>query len=463
MARLNATQIRELSSSRETPPAPRTRHRPSNVTPPSPTPSASSDKENQYQPSRANTSMEHAAKRRRTGDQNGTTARQAPSSRVDANPDLQFYDPNQNIEERRQVRKGLRELNKEAVDLRQEWLAPQSTGLRDAVVRADALFTSVKQTSDATIDSRLLVTAGDLAYKKTQHITLGDGAQGIDVDEFVSKCIGFMNRAGGGPGSDENRPSNTQRQRRRRATQANDSDDEDEQGPDAGDALNWEWLGARACFPSNSRPATPGFLLGPLSLQKRARAQRARRERLQRQGRGEAVRPDELKAADLQQAESSTLTAICTKIHDNFKSVLLRGWAKVAEESSEDPEQEEVQRLCEKHFITEKDGVHLFRFALHPTSFGQTVENLFYVSFLIKDGHLGVDMDNYGMPTLREFSPTSPTSHLPVLPPPPNPPIQQLTSHNRQRKRRRRSNLRNTKATTHEPRHPAPSSLQPRL
>ena len=81
------------------------------------------------------------------------------------------------------------------VDSRNEYLQSGNQGLRDTIKKANELFENVKQTSDATIDSRLLVQAADLSYKKTAQLVLGDASAGIDVDEFVSKCISFMRRA----------------------------------------------------------------------------------------------------------------------------------------------------------------------------------------------------------------------------------------------------------------------------
>lgn len=307
------------------------------------------------------------------------TARRTP------NPDTQYFDPNQDVHERRKLRKDLREIHKEAADNRQEWLKTDNVGLFDAVERSNTLFQSVKQTSDATIDSRFLTIAGELTLKKTQKIAMEEGAQGLDIDQFVSKCISFMN-AGDDDGS------------QRRRTNADDSDDEG----DVGDALNWGWLGAQACFPHNTRPPTSGFLLGPLSIQKRVRTIRARTQRLSRQTNVETTRPDELKADDLKSAENGTLVVLCQKIRARLGQVKSEGEALAESRVTDDMTDAEEAVVMNECNIADDGGVPLFRFALHPTSFGQSVENLFYVSFLIRDGLVGIQHDSSGMPTLRK-------------------------------------------------------------
>ena len=47
-----------------------------------------------------------------------------------------------------------------------------------------------------------------------------------------------------------------------------------------------------------------------------------------------------------------------------------------------------------------EDGVNLFQFALNPESFGDSVENLFYISFLIRDGTAAIVENDEGDPML---------------------------------------------------------------
>jgi hypothetical protein len=242
-----------------------------------------------------------------------------------------------------------------------------------------------------------LVNIAALSHKKTEQLSLGATSASIDVDEFVSKCISFMRR---GPNNAAAQSHGTQSRRGRGGHTQRDSDASDD---DYGDAMNWDCLGQAACFPHNARPAVPGWLLGPLSVQKRVRQQTQRRA-AERMDLSQAVQPQELKQQDLGGQESANLTEICSQINKLLaKNQSLRGKnAEMELENTPNVTAEQAQAIMDKHWIADDGGIPLFRFCINPDSFGQSVENLFYVSFLVRDGTIGVSTDSRGLPTLRK-------------------------------------------------------------
>ena len=54
-----------------------------------------------------------------------------------------------------------------------------------------------------------------------------------------------------------------------------------------------------------------------------------------------------------------------------------------------------------------KEPVNYFRFVTHPRSFSQTIENIFYVAFLVRDGKARLSIGADGQPYLGTALPAS--------------------------------------------------------
>lgn len=369
----------------------------------SPAPSrATSEHRNLALRERENNRHASGSKRKRPATRTGESASNRrrtvePNDQSDDDGD-DIYDPDQPLEERRRVQQGFRDLLRDVTENTEEYLQADSTGLHDAILRADVLSKKVRQTTEATIDSRLLVSTTDLSYRKTLRLTQGSLSQGIDVDEFVSKCITYM-RQGRGI-LDDNAPelSSTQRQRRR-STRARDNEgNEDDDIGDEGDMMNWPHLGRFACLPNIRRPALPGFLLGPLSVEKKAR-KITKRSAPFRPNNLTETRPEVLNVEDLAKREND-LTAICGKILQQLQDIQADTQEKVAELIEDDMTDDEKTRVMHQYGLRSTGGIDLMRFVVNPKSFGQTVENMFYVSFLIRDGRVEIEFDEYDLPAL---------------------------------------------------------------
>ncbi|KAI1719875.1 EP-interacting inhibitor of differentiation 3 [Ditylenchus destructor] len=77
------------------------------------------------------------------------------------------------------------------------------------------------------------------------------------------------------------------------------------------------------------------------------------------------------------------------------------------DENTFSKEVDDVRKQLYREFKHSEDQatVGYYNFVLHPTSFGETVQNMFYVSFLLRDGHVRLIVDQMtNLPVLKRMT-----------------------------------------------------------
>lgn len=191
-------------------------------------------------------------------------------------------------------------------------------------------------------DALSLLDTTQLAALNAQNIKLGGSGVALDPNDFVDKVAKFMD------------PYAT--------------DDDQTRGEPRFNAFNWLALGA-LYLEVSAKPIVGEYLYGPLDTERRRQGARAAR------------------VAD-----------------DTHHVTALTAQNVAAADIDHDHEQNTAHMVKDVYnrFVEAAHGgrVNFYRFFIDPQSFGQSVENLFFTSFLIKDGKLQLSLDAEGVPTI---------------------------------------------------------------
>lgn len=222
---------------------------------------------------------------------------------------------------------------------RSELVRPESTGLLETLEEMNQLFSRVKNPREAVYDSNVLKLTSELGLEQADNLQTNMTV--FDRNIFSEKLVTYMD--GRCRGSHKDRPE-----------------------------LDWSKLGKYAASMFNVT-AKLDLIYGPLAMESIAKTRAARERNVQKK----PTEAEKKKPQQLQQEEQEESTT------------------------------KEVQRVLKAiHKLTDPDQgtyrhVPFFEFITDPTSFPTTIENMFHLSFLVKDGKVKLFLDEDNVPVVK--------------------------------------------------------------
>ncbi|KAL2919687.1 hypothetical protein HK105_200601 [Polyrhizophydium stewartii] len=274
----------------------------------------------------------------------------ADMARADEDDDgADSHDEQQTIEERRRLREGYRSIIAKAEEQKQKMLAGNTAvDVYSELRHVNELFLQVKNTQDASLDSRALLQLAEISAHKIQRMKLDGGS--FDIDDFINrlggKLTGRAQAADADEGADAEQDDGAQR----------DADGQTIRQRFRQEEVHWEHLAANVVRLSSRAP-----LYGAIAVEAKQREIHRPYQRLVRD-KTRQIQPQQLEEKDIAQQENETSNKV---------------------------------QMMHSHLL-EVEPVSLFRFFVNPESFGQSVENLFYVSFLVHDGRVSLETSKDG-------------------------------------------------------------------
>ncbi|ESO86547.1 hypothetical protein LOTGIDRAFT_235347 [Lottia gigantea] len=252
---------------------------------------------------------------------------------------LKYLKPIQDADERREIRQNYRKLIEDLERDKHDLINPESDELNERLKQADEYYKPVKMTREAALDSQALVMIANMGRQKAQ--ALNTEFVKFQPVEFVEKLKTFVcgNVLETGTISTE----------------------------------KWSTLGA-AVQPFFKRSPPFRFMNGAFEKgEVDVRKERVKKVREKDSGVDKATVPIQVqRVQDTDKMEATTA------------------------------EVERIYKILEKCYEkTKNNPLCYFEFVTNPHSFGQTIENIFYVSFLVRDGVLKISLDEDKLPVLE--------------------------------------------------------------
>jgi len=246
--------------------------------------------------------------------------------------------------ERRQIREGYRSFMDALTESKEELIDPSNKDdlLSQKLSVVDTMFRKVKMTREGALDSASLVRLADLGKMR---------AQALKTDFITFNAADFTEKV--------------------RLTIGGDTDP-----AMSGDlsATQWSQLGA-VVAPGYRRTPVITFMCGAFE---RGEVTLKRSKPREREKDKDANSEKVTKVTQLSSLDETDRGELTTAQVDHLLNTLWRVYEN-----------------------NEKNPICFFEFIVNPFSFGHTVENIFYASFLVRDGHAKIILDNDELPTIE--------------------------------------------------------------
>ncbi|XP_076101790.1 EP300-interacting inhibitor of differentiation 3-like [Mytilus galloprovincialis] len=247
--------------------------------------------------------------------------------------------------ERLRIRTGYRTLIEDLNNKKHELVNPENNTLTEALEVANTLNKDVRTPREGALDSTAILTISSLARQQADN--LNTDFVRFEPIEFAEKLVAFIQRENNAPSDSQSRIS-----------------------PDG-----WKNLGAAGQKLFSKNPPFH-FMAGSFDRDVKERPQR---------------NPNVKKITDKETIDKETIP----KKMQSFDGSGGKNEATTAEV-------ERVLDILQKLYKqTDENPICFFEFVLNPESFGQTIENIFYTSFLIKDGLAKTTLDEDNLPLIE--------------------------------------------------------------
>lgn len=213
----------------------------------------------------------------------------------------------------------------------------------------DETYKGVDRTNEAVLDAEVLQSASKVTSESTRKLELGSAVV-FNIHNYSHAIRDFLSKSAV-EATEKNSLSNSRVM-----------EDVNLAGLSNLGALSTIWF---------SRPATTDFMVGPMSVEYNRPKPRVMRDR-------EVIAPmAKVNTIDMDNVKSggANMTKLIKEIFDKLRELNTNETAPVS----------------------------LFEFVLNPYSFSQSIENMFYLSFLVHDGKVAVTIDQDSVPVIYEI------------------------------------------------------------